>query len=73
MKGVDDIDVLAYFPRPIRVMAKGLKSEFSLAIRHIISRLDLVSKEDYLVQKRLLEDALSDVKRLKEQLDAKDS
>ena len=73
MNGVDDIDILAYFPRPIQVIAKGFKSECSLAIRQIVSRLDLVSKDDYLVQKRLLEDALSEVKRLKEQLDAKDS
>ena len=68
---LEDVDILSYLPKPLRLVAEGFKSEISNAIRQIILRLDLVTKEDYMVQKRLLQDALREVRELKEQLDEK--
>ena len=61
-------DLLSFFPRPVRLLLQGCQSEVELSVKRIIERLDLVSKEDYLVQKRLLEQAREEIKQLKERM-----
>lgn len=61
-------DILSFFPRPIRMLLQGCQSEVHLSVKRIIERLDLVSKEDYLVQRRLLEQAREELKQLKERM-----
>lgn len=68
MGKLEDIDVLAYLPSPLKGLMQGFRAELSHGLRCIIVNLDLVTKEEYLVQKRLLDDALAEVRALKEKL-----
>ena len=63
---IEDIDIAALFPRPFKVLIQVFKDEFHAGLRVLISRLDLVTKQDYIIQKRLLEEAYDEIKRLKE-------
>ena len=61
---LEDLDIARYFPRPVGVLLSVFKDESQLAIKTIISKLGLVTKEEYLVQKKLLEDAYEQVAEL---------
>ena len=65
---LDDMeDYAQFFPMPFVKLIHLFKEEFKLAIRAIVSKLDLVSKQDYLVQQRMLDEAYKELKQLKEQ------
>ena len=67
---LDEIDNLAsYFPKPMRALISLFQSECRIAIRGILSRLDLVSKQDYLVQKKLLAVSLEQINVLEKRID----
>lgn len=58
----EDIDSVSRFlPRPLALCIKLFKSEFLLAVKALISRLDLVTKDEFLVQKRMLDDAYKEI------------
>lgn len=61
---LEDLDIARYFPRPLGVLLLVFKDESQLAIKTIISKLGLVTKEEYLVQKKLLENAYAQVAEL---------
>lgn len=63
---IEDIDIAALFPRPFRVLIQVFKDEFNLGLRVLISKLDLVTKQEYLIQKKLLKEARDEIHRLKE-------
>lgn len=64
---LEDMDQYAqFFPFPLAKVIQMFKEEFKLALRSLVSRLDLVSKQDYLVQQKMLEEAYKELKNLKE-------
>ncbi len=68
MSGPEEMDVLSFFPRPVRLLLQGFQVEVHLAIKGVVDRLDLVSKDDYLVQKQLLEQAQLEIQQMKERM-----
>lgn len=70
---LDDIDSIdGVFPKPISMCIKMFKSEFLLALRALISRMDLVTKEEFLVQKKLLDKAYEDLEILRARLNSEE-
>lgn len=55
-----------FFPRPLHSFLDFFKSEFRAGIRRLIQRLDLVTRDEFLVQQRLLEEAYQEIERMKE-------
>ena len=64
--GIDEIDLACFFPKPFRTLIDLFHQEFQLSIRRLIKKLDLVTKEEYLVQQRLLQEAYCELERLKQ-------
>ena len=62
-------DCVAFFPRQLQGIISMFRKEVEFAIKQVIKRLDLVSKDEYLVQKRMLHDAKKDVAVLKKRLE----
>ncbi|MEC7030825.1 MAG: hypothetical protein VXW87_04100 [Pseudomonadota bacterium] len=72
MSSSDNVDAFSFFPKPIKLLLQGFRSEVNHTVRRIIDHLDLVSKDDYLVQKQLLEKAQQEIKQLKEKVSSND-
>ena len=67
----EDIDFMdGIFPKPLSICIRMFKSEFLIALRALIARMDLVTKEEFLVQKRLLDKAYGDLEILRERLNS---
>lgn len=64
---MDHIDIMAFFPQKLRRILSMFTIEIEMAMKQVIQRLGLVAKEDYLVQKRLLENAQKDLDEMKKQ------
>ena len=64
---MDHIDIMAFFPQKLRRILSMFTIEIETAMKQMIQHLGLVAKEDYLVQKRLLENAQKDLDELKKQ------
>ena len=63
---LDDFDAIeSWFPKPLHLLMRCFKVEVKMALKHIIQSLDLVTKDEYLVQKRLLDEAYIEIERLK--------
>lgn len=54
-------------PKPLQSIMRAFRSEFRASLRRLIQRLDLVTKDEFLVQKRLLEEAYREIERLKQE------
>ncbi|UTC24622.1 hypothetical protein MMH89_00380 [Candidatus Comchoanobacter bicostacola] len=66
---LEDFDeYYSLFPRPIRALMRCFKQECNFAIRSMILRLGLVSKQEYQVTQDLLIQAQEKIKKLEEQL-----
>ena len=64
---MDHIDIMAFFPQKLRRILSMFTIEIETAMKQMIQHLGLVAKEDYLVQKRLLENAQKDLDEMKKQ------
>lgn len=63
---LEDFDAIeAWFPKPVQLVMKAFRVEMRVALRRIIQKLDLVTKDEYLVQKRLLDEAYKEIEKLK--------
>jgi len=52
---LDDMDTVHdYFPKPMQALIKFFESEFKLGLKKLISDAGLVSKKEYMVQKKML-------------------
>lgn len=56
---------LIYFPKPIRVLMKMFRQECIQAIRLSAKHLGFVSREDFLAQKKMLQEAQDEIEKLK--------
>ena len=52
------------FPKPLCAVIGFFKHEFRLGLKALIGKLDLVTKDEYLVQKQLLDEAYREIHRL---------
>lgn len=69
---MDDIEVAFEefshcFPKPFQKMLKAFKAEFRAGLRRLIQRLDLVTRDEFLVQKRMLDEAYQEIDKLKQE------
>lgn len=68
----DDIEVAFEefshcFPRPLQGTLRVFKAEFRAILRRLVQRLDLVTRDEFLVQKRMLDEAYQEIDRLKKE------
>lgn len=61
------------FPKPVRLLITAFKQEFRAGIRRLIQKLDLVTKDELLVQKRLLELAYKEIHQLKQEKNSQEN
>jgi|GEM_PF-5165437 BMFP domain-containing protein YqiC len=68
----EDIDNINFeeighcFPKPFQVIIHIFKSEFRAGLRRFIQRLGLVTKDEFMVQKKLLDEAYRIIDQLKQ-------
>ncbi|MDC3180699.1 hypothetical protein OAT84_00945 [Gammaproteobacteria bacterium] len=67
MQDFQDIDqLLSYFPKPIKGLMRLFRQECIAAIRMASKQMGFVSREDFMAQKKLLQDATDEIAKLRE-------
>lgn len=62
---LEEFDDICDLPKPLQTVLRVFRSEFQVFLKRLIGKLDLVTKDEFLVQKRLLEEAYAELERLK--------